>query len=459
MISTTRRRPDAADLIALTTIVVGFVVLLALGRGLTFFADEWAVIGDRPIGIDTFFRPFNEHWLGVMTLVHRAMVETIGLGTYMPYLAVLAALHAVVVAEVYVIARRGTWPLLAAGIAVIVAFFGSGFENLFWAMQIGFVGSVAMGFGSLLLLDGRPTRGRVAGAVALSTLSIATSGFGLFMLALVGLDLLCDPRRRRLALAMVVPAGVYAGWYLAFGRAGLATYGDPFTLGRLVAIPLFTLDGTAEAFSSATGSGRELGRVIVLALAGWLAFRAIRRQPIPPRALAFFGAIVVEYGLLSLVRAQLDVDATYYSRYSYLSGIFALLGIAELIGRRPVPADPRVRFVAVAAVASVFVLSLTLNVSLLLGGRELFAQRAEMTRALVQLGTTMPLPPGVNPDLSLVLVPSPVRLDRIVAQYGSPLHDSLAGDVVPAIPAIVQADALDRATHPPAWLLAAPDSF
>ncbi len=454
-----RRRPDGADLIALTTIVAGFVALLALGRGLTFFADEWAVIGDRPLGLDTFLRPFNEHWLGVMTLVHRAMVEVIGLGTYMPYLALLAGLHAIVVAEVYVITRRATWPLLAAGIAVIVAFFGSGFENLFWAMQIGFVGSVALGFGALILLDGQPSRARVVAAIALSTISVATSGFGLFMLALVGLDLLCDPKRRRLALGMAVPAAIYAAWYLAFGRTGLATYGDPFTLGRLVAIPIFTFDGTAEAFSSAVGVGRDGGRLVVIGLAVLLVVTALRRQPIPPRALACFGAIVVQYGLLSLVRAQLDVDATYYSRYSYLSGIVALIGLASLVGHRPLPVAPRWRILAIAAVASVFVLSLTLNISLLIGGRALFEQRADLTRALVDLGTTTPLPAGVDPALSLVLVPSPDRLERIVEAHGSPLHDALAGDAVPPIPTTVRADALERATHPPAWLLAKPDSF
>jgi hypothetical protein len=59
-----RRRPDRADVVVGLASVAAFAVLAWLGRGLTFFADEWAVIEDRPIGIETFFRPFNEHWLG-----------------------------------------------------------------------------------------------------------------------------------------------------------------------------------------------------------------------------------------------------------------------------------------------------------------------------------------------------------------------------------------------------------
>ena len=73
------------------------------------------------------------------------MLETFGLGTYMPYLALLAALHVVVVVLVYAVARRSTSPWLAAGAAVVIAFFGSGFENLYWSMQIGFLISIALG--------------------------------------------------------------------------------------------------------------------------------------------------------------------------------------------------------------------------------------------------------------------------------------------------------------------------
>ena len=42
---------------------------------------------------------------------------------------------------------------------------------------------------------------------ALLTVAVMTSGYGLFMLGLVGLDVLLDPRRRRWILPLVVPAG------------------------------------------------------------------------------------------------------------------------------------------------------------------------------------------------------------------------------------------------------------
>ena len=449
-----RRRPDRADLVVGLGSVAAFVSLVRLGRGLTFFADEWAVIEDRPIGIETFFRPFNEHWLGVTTLVHRAMVETIGLGTYVPYLALLAALHVVVALLVYAVARRLTLAPVAAGIAVVVLFFGSGFENLFWGMQIGFLGAIALGLGALLLLEGTPGRGRVAAAVALLVVAVATSGYGLFLLGFVVLDVLLDPRRRRLVAPLFVPAGTWLTWYVAVGRSGVATHGDPFTLDQALSIPGFIVRGAGAAFGGATGVGPLLGIVVAGGVVAWLVALAVQRGTIPPRALAAIGAIVAMYGLLALVRSQLEeVEATQYTRYTYLSGILALVALAAVVGRPTVAVAGRERLLAVGGFGAVLALSLVWNGALLVSGRELFAERADLTRALIELGLERPLPDGVDPELSLVLVPSPNALPGIIERFGSPLADSLAGDAVRPIPDDAREEALRRAQNPPEWLL------
>ena len=415
------------------------VTLLWLGRGLTFFADEWAVMAERSISLDNFLKPFNEHWLGVTTVVYRLLLETVGLSSYMPYLAILALLHVVVVAEVYVLARRAAGPGLGAVIAVVVAFFGSGFENLFWAMQIGFVGAAALGFAAMILLDGRPGRGRVVAATGLLTVGMMTSGFGIFMLVLVGLDLLFDPRRRRLVLALFIPAGIYLAWYLVFGRSGVATARDPFTLDALLSVPAFVLDGVGTAFGSVFGVGPILGRVAAVALAAGIVVRLVRGGPVPGRTLACFGAIVFEYALLGLLRAQLFESAAEYSRYAYLSGIFAMLGLASLVGPIALPAAGTRRLLTVSALISAVTLALVWNVWLLREGRDLFAERAARTRATIVVATG-DLGPGVDPDRAELLDRTITRLREVLDEFGSPLEDSLAGDAVePVSPALVEA--------------------
>ena len=450
-----RVRPDRFDVVVGVGTLVAVVVLVRLGMGLTFFADEWAVIADRAVTPGDLLRPFNEHWLAVTIVAYRAILAVAGMGSYVPYLAVLAVLHAAVALLVYALVRRRTTPAIAAGIALIVLLFGSGFENLFWGIQIGFVGATALGLGALLLLDDVPTLpgpGRAVAATTLLTVAVMTSGYGLFMLGLVGLDVLLDGRRRRWVVLLLVPVGLYGLWYVTLGRSGIATYGNPFTVETLGALPRFIVDGLATAFGSAAGGGAIVGRLLIGVLVVWLAWLAIRRRSIPRRAVACLLAIAAEYTIVGIVRAQLEVDASLYTRYAYLSGILALIAASSLIGRPAI--TPRWRPVVVATGVAVLALSLAWNVTLLLAGRGLYAERADLTRAFVTLGTTDPLPPGVDPDLNLVLVPSPVQLRSVLATYGSPMADSLApGSVPPVSPAAIE-EATHRAQNPPAWLLA-----
>jgi hypothetical protein len=449
-----RRRADRSDLVVGLAAIGGLAMLVWLGLGLTFFADEWAVISERSASLSDFLEPFNEHWLGFTILTHRAVFALVGLHTYVPYHALLAVLHVVVALEVYALVRRRTLRAVAVGMTLIVLVFGSGFENLFWAMQVGFVGATALGFGALLLVDDVPSlpgARRAWSAAVLLTIAVMTSGYGLFMLALVGWDLLLDPRRRRWIVPLLVPVAVYGTWYLVLGRSGVATHGDPFTLERIAAVPRFVTDGLGAAFGGATGWGNLVGPALWLGIVAWIIVLVLRRRPVPSRAVACLLAIASEYAILGLVRAQLGSDAAGYTRYTYLSGMLALVCIASLIGR-PTISRRRVPWVVGAGILALAV-SLAWNLQLLIAGRALFAERAELTRALVTIGTTDPLPVGVDPDLTLVLVPSPSELRRLTAEHGSPLTDALAPSFVPAVSAEAIEEATHRAQNPPQWLL------
>jgi hypothetical protein len=448
-------RPDRFDAIVGVAAVLAVGLLVWLGLGLTFFADEWTVIADRAVTIEDLLAPFNEHWLAVTIVVYRGLLELVGMASYVPYLALLAGLHAVVAILVYALVRRRTLPAVAVGIAIVVLLFGSGFENLFWGVQIGFVGATAMGLGALLLLDDVPTlpdRRRAAAATGLMVVAVMTSGYGLFMLGLVGLDVLLDRRRRRWIVPLLIPAALYGLWYVTLGRSGIATYGNPFTPETLAALPRFIVDGMATALGAAVGGGALMGRILSVALAAWIVYLAVSRRPIPTRAVACLLAIVAEYTIVGIVRVQLTVDASLYTRYAYLAGILALIGGASLLGRPTIP--ERRRPLAVAVGVAVLAFSLIWNVTLLAAGRALYGERADLTRALVTLGTHDPLPTGVDPALSLVLVPSPIELRRVISTYGSPMTDALAPGAVPPVSAAALEEATRRAQDPPDWLLA-----
>ena len=222
-----------------------------------------------------------------------------------------------------------------------------------------------------------------------------TSGYGLFMLGLVGLDVVLDPRRRKWVLPLLIPAALYGAWYVTLGRSRIATFGNPFTPETLMALPRFIVDGMATAFGSAAGGGALMGRILIVGLVASIVYWPLQRRSIPRRAIACLLAIAAEYTIVGIVRSQLEVDASLYTRYAYLSGMLALIAAASLIGRPAIP-DAR-RPMAFAVGVAILAFSLAWNVALLVGGRQLYAERAELTRAYIALGTTDPLPPESLP--------------------------------------------------------------
>ena len=424
--------------------VVALVAIVGLGLGMTFFSDEWAFIESRSLDDpSTWLPPHNEHWSTLPILLYRAMVESIGIGSYVPYLVVVAVLHLSVAALVYTLLERRTGPWLALAGGVIVLFFGSGFENLYWGFQVGFVGSTVLGLAAMVVTDRGPSAGRAVTVAVLLLASLATSGTGIVMSIAIGVEWLLDARWRRWAPVLAVPAAGYIAWYVVFGRVGVTSRRDPFTLDALLDVPGFVVEGLGNAARSVTGLPIELAIAVAVIAIGWGVAQA-RKGRLDPRAPAILLAIVGQYALTGLVRAQLFEGIVSYTRYTYVTGILLLVGTMTLIGSRQLPDRGSVRLVGVTAAATWLVLTLAFNVVLLVGGRELFLQRADMTRALVTVALDPDPPEGAQLDRSLVLVPSATSLQRIAAAYGDPRTDALTPWAVRPIPADVLAEARRR---------------
>jgi len=427
-------------------LVVTLPVLLWLGRGMTFFADEWAFIESRSLGDPgTWLPPHNEHWSTLPILVYRALVETVGLSSYMPYLAVVVGLHGLVVVLVFLVVRRASSPIVALGASIILLAFGSGFENLFWGFQIGYVGATAAGLAALLALDRRDTRGPAAVAVFL-LLGLATAGISLAFLVAVAVESWLRGRGREMLVAIGVPAGIFLLWFIAFGRFGVTTR-SPLSAEAMLDVPGAIVRGLGNAAGAIAGVGPALGLVVAAAIAAWAAFRLWRDGSVSPRFVGAVAGIVTLYGLIGLIRGNLFAGFIDYTRYTYVASILLIVGLSALVGRLDVPAAGRPRLAALAIGGGLLAVALVYNVRLLLAGRELFLDRAAMTRALVTVALERPLPQSTDPDRTLVLVPSPASLERIVAAYGSPLGDSILPGAVEAIPPDVLAEARRRLTE------------
>jgi hypothetical protein len=162
-------------------------------------------------------------------------------------------------------------------------------------------------------------------------------------------------------------------------------------------------------------------------------------------------AVALLYALIAVSRGGVLEGQVQYTRYTYIGAVLMIVALAPVLGPavgRLWTDRPRQRPLLLGAGALVMALALLWNLRLYAGGREIFLDRAAFTRALIIVAQRDPLPRGADPDVSLVYVPAPASLDRIIGAYGSPLTDVLFPAVVEAPDAATFARAEDQVRDP-----------
>lgn len=307
----------------------GALLIYVVGRGTTFFYDEWNFILERRTGgLDAFFRPHGGHWSTIPVAVYRVLFAVVGLRHYGVYRAVLIAFHLACCILFYLVARRRIGELLALLPTILLIFLGSAWQDILWPFQIGYLGSIGAGLASLLALDARSRRGDLLAAIAL-LVSMASSGLGIpFALAAL-VEVLLLRAWRRLWVA-VVPLACFGIWYLTYGRG--ASGAAISNLGHLPSYVMRSALAAAAGIAGATGRWQNLVGLAGLAL---VAVALIAGRRLTPRLLMLLSIPLVFWGLAALTRAQIDEPAA--SRYLYPGAIFLLLIAVEVLSSFRLP--------------------------------------------------------------------------------------------------------------------------
>lgn len=199
-------------------------LLMYLTRAVGFYYDEWNFVLDRSGNAPgVFLRPHNEHISIVPVLIYKALIAIFGLNHHWPFMAALAAMHVGLGCAVYALARPRVGASPALVVATLVLFMGLAWQNMVWAFQIGFVGSVLGGVLAWLALDGRRRFSEPLACLAL-LFSIGSSSLGVPMAIGVGAELLVA-RRPRSLWVVGVPIALYLVWYLRYGVSTLRAEG------------------------------------------------------------------------------------------------------------------------------------------------------------------------------------------------------------------------------------------
>lgn len=420
------------------------IAIVYLGRNATFFHDEWTIIDRRGAwSLDALLEPHNEHLTLGLTLVYKAVFEIVGMRSYLPYLAVLAALHVLVAAAVVHVAARNSGWAMALPLGLLMLFLGTGWENLYWGASMGFVGATASGLWALIAQQA----GRWAVASILLLVAVVTLGVGLpFVVASITLGVAARHRFRHVA-AVVLPAVVaYGAWFLAIGREAASVTHDPFQLANVGNIRDYVLTGVSHAIGSVSGLGAGLGLVVAVLAAVVLIAGIANRTRWPPLMLAAIGGLLFSYALTSLVRAQFGNEHATAARYVYLAGALILTAVAAAptmrIGARGRPA-------LIAGGALLFAVAMTVNVTALHQGHAFFDRHARLNRAVAAAVVRYADAPGIDQERRIRNQPGPRRLRELMDRYGSVVADAY----FPRLVAPVTPEELDVAL----WEMAGPE--
>lgn len=315
------RVPHSRLIVASATVVV-CAAILWLARGFTFYFDEWTFILPIDTSWTVYLQPHNEHPVMLPRLIYSALLNTVGMRSYIPYMGVLLALHATSVVLLFELVRRRAGDLIGVGAAMLLLLLGAGWENLLWAFQITFVGSVACGLAALLVIGARPWL-----AMLLLFASLMFSGIGLVFLVAAGVWLVLTPARRRDLLWLAPVAIALGAWYIAYGHSGQPP--KPVSIaGNVSALPLYVLWGLGASVAGLIGEGGWFGPAVLLLAVTAIALTWRRRRP-DAFAIAVAAALVTVYLLVGLNRAQLGFEQSAAGRYVYEGAVFWLLLLAD----------------------------------------------------------------------------------------------------------------------------------
>jgi hypothetical protein len=400
--------------------LVTAAAILLLTRGYTFYFDEWDFIQNAPDWSWTsYLQPHNEHPVMLPRLIYAALLSTFGLRIYMPYMLVLMALHAASAVLLFELVRRRAGDLVGIACAALLLVLGAGWENLLWAFQISFVGSVASGLGMLLALEGPSSQRRLAVAVGLLTASLMFSGIGLFFGIAAAARLLRDPPRRR-ELLWFAPVGLaFAAWYLAFGHAGTPIVPPP-SAANVFLLPAYVGWGLAGSVAGIIGVTGLPALAVLLLAAGAIGFAWWRQHP-DPLALGVAAGLITFYVVTGLTRAQLGFDQSASGRYVYVGAVFWLILLADAARRLPWSGTWRPALAALVFLAC-------FNSSVLLvayaAGKTAVMQReiADLQALAVERSDKCLNPSGAVDPLVIPYVTSPALYYRAVDRFGDPTN-------------------------------------
>jgi hypothetical protein len=319
--------------------LLDLVLLLYLGRGLTFYFDDWNfVTEDFGGGVHSLLRAHVGNISVFPIAVYKVLFHVVGLNHYAVFRLDVIVLHLIAVGLIFVLAARRVPRVPALLAAALILFLGTAWEDLLWAFQVGYMLSIVGGLAAWVALERDDRRGDVA-AMLCVIVAAGSSSLGIPVMIAVAVELAWRRDWGRLWM-VAVPLALYVLWYLGYGESQV-------TQASLNAAPGYAEDLAAAAFGGLVGRALEWGRPLALLGVVVLVRRLLRSAPLTPRFASLLAAALSVWIVTAVARSTISVPET--SRYIYFGAVVIVLLGVELL--REVTITPRATLLAVPLVA------------------------------------------------------------------------------------------------------------
>lgn len=319
-------------------------VLFYLGRGTTFFYDDWSIVLGGRAEPARLLESHNGHLILLTRLIYRLLLATVGLRHYWVYRLVGIAFHLLGAGLLFAYARTRVPPLLAHVAAVSFLLFGASWQCLLWPFQICFSGAMAGGLALFLLLD-RDDRLAVRGAPLALAASLASSGLGIPFALGALVDSAGRARGWRRLIFLAAPLVALGVWYVcSVARAHPPATGPRRVVGYVVS-------AAAGALGAVTSMGTARGRYLLVPGLAFLMWRTIFDRRDRARLAALVIMPLSFWALSALMRS--GVSAPDAGRYLYPGGLFVWLLLIESVRRISFSRTAQALVLVAAATAAV----------------------------------------------------------------------------------------------------------
>jgi hypothetical protein len=365
-------------------LALDLVLLLYMGRGLSFYYDEWEfILREYGGGLHLLLLPHVGNISIFPILSYKLLFHVAGLNHYAVYRLVVIVLHLLAACLIFVCASRRVSRAPALLATALILFLGAAWEDLLWGFQVGYMLSIVGGLAAWVLLDREERRGDVAAMLCL-VLASGSSSLGIALMAGIAVELAWRRQWSRIFVA-AVPLALYLLWYAGYGDSQV-------TAESLIHAPGFAEDLAAAAFGALIGRALEWGRP--LALLGTLALlaRLVRPIPVSARLAGLIATALVLWIVTAFARSTISPPEA--GRYTYLGAVaIVLIGVELLAGMK---IGARALVVAAPLVALFAVTGLTVMRGGAVGWRETSETVTAELGALQLAGAYAP--PDYRPD-------------------------------------------------------------